>query len=483
MDCLLINPGCDIKKSAGELREFLLPMPPIGLAYLAGYLEKNNFTVNIYDDFLNKSNNLKLNNYLDTISAPVLVGLPTFTSSLMLRVFEITKIIRTKFPQTKIIFGNIHANIFKKELIENNSADFIALGEAEETICELLSALKNKPNDYQQIKGLLYKDTNNNLIETPLREPIKDLDKLPFPAWHLTPVKKYEFFPFAKIKEPALLISGSRGCPYQCSFCSLIVHGSKRRVRSAKSIVDEMEYFQKKYGIRQYGFIDPLFPINPKEGLSFCQELIKRNLHKKIVWITETRIDSVNQELLIQMQLAGCRRIMFGIESPSQKNIDNLKKEFDSKKVIETIKMCQKAKLISLGFFIIGLPGETKEDIKNTIKFAIDSGLDFAKFSIYTPYPGTKDFNELKTKGLLNQELITNWNSYTMYPSNDNPPVFLQQGMAIKELVGLQKTAHLRFYFRPRQILLLLQGLNLKDYWRIFLFFWRQLKSFFGAKT
>jgi radical SAM superfamily enzyme YgiQ (UPF0313 family) len=477
MDILFVNPGCDLEKAAGELENFLLPMPPIGLACLAAYLEQSGYSVGIYDDFLNKSNDRKLMARVRQ-DRPLIIGMPLFTSNLVYRAQKIMEIVKANNPEVKIVLGNIHASVFRHDLTRNPLVDFIIIGEGELTLAELVQTIKNGGTSYGQIPGLAYVDREGQYVETAQRPLMKDLDMLPFPAWHLLPILKYELFPFGKVKAPATLISGSRGCPYRCSFCSLVVHGSVRRVRSVKNIVDEMEYVHAMYGINQFGFVDPIFPISAKEGLAFCAEMIKRGLHKKIVWISETRIDCVTQELLTMMGKAGCARVMFGLETSAQKNIDSMHKQFLAGKAQEVIKWCRKAKVGSLGFFIIGLPGETQQDIERTILYAREIGLDYAKFSVFTPYPGTSVFTELQEDPNFDKKRINDWNSYTLYPTEENPPIYINKAVGIKTLIGLHRKAHILFYSRPRQIFLLLKHLNFQDYFRIAFYLFKQFGLF-----
>jgi len=470
IDLLLINPGCNKAQTAGELKNFLLPMPPIGIACIAAYVEIKGYNVACYDDFLNKSNDKKLIKRLNQLK-PAVVGLPTFTSDLMYRVNSIVKIIRQYLPSSKVVFGNIHSNVFAEDILKNKNADFIVFNEGEETVCELIEHIRNNDQSYESVNGIGFIDKQNNYTKTRPRKNIKDLDTLPFPAWHLLPLRKYELFPFGKVKQPATLISGSRGCPYRCSFCSLIVHGSNRRVRSAKSIADEMFYFNSKYGIKQFGFVDPVFPINPKEGALFCKELIERKAKDKFVWITETRVDSLNREVIKLMGKAGCARIMFGVETPSQASINSLHKNFKASSVRNVISWCRDAGVESLGFFMLGLPDSTEKDLALTVKYALDSGLDYAKFSVFTPFPGTELYENLKNMGELDNNLTNQWERYTMYPTKSNPPIYLSKNISLGQLLYHHKQAHIKFYLRPKQIYLLLKYLTIKDYIRTLLYF------------
>ena len=450
MKILLINPYCYPEISAGALNKFLTPMPPIGLAYLLATIEKSRHLPLFYDDLIEKGNNQKLKDFL-LKTKPDIVGIPIYTSPVVYRFQEIVKTIRTLLPKAVIQSGNLHASYFAKELLLNKDVDIIVKGEGERTICELADALEQK-TPLENVQGLIFRNEKNELVETENRAYLCELDQLPFPAWHLMPYKKYNINELGKIASSGTFVLGSRGCPYGCEFCSLLIQGKKRRARSKKNICDEIEWLIKNFGYKSFHFIDATWPINKKEGLDFCQEMIKRGLHKKIIWGTETRLDVVDEELLARMFNAGCRKVMYGIEAGSQEVLDELNKKNDLTHVKQVIKWSHKYKLNPAGFFILGLPEETKEDMEKTIKLALSLDLHFAKFSGFVPYPGTPLYEKLLAAGKLNKSKTTNWHSYTSYPSIDNPPVYLDDKIKLTELIALQKKAHLKFYLRPKQI-------------------------------
>jgi len=461
IDILLINPSANLEASGGTLKEFLVPMPPINLAYLASALEEKKFSVAIYDDFLNKGNDEKV---LECIKLhnPNFVGFPTYTCSLMYRVYQLSALIRKHLPETKIVLGNIHASVFYEEILRAKIADYIVIGEGERTLPLLLDSVIGK-HEIKDIDGVAYFD-GQHVIKNQSRCFVDNLDLLPFPAWHLLPIESYNTFFFAKVKKKSLLISGSRGCPYRCSFCSLFTQGDRRRARSINNIVDEIEYFNSKYGVEQFSFVDPVFPWGTKEGVAFCDEIIRRGLDKKIVWVTETRVDLIDAYLAKRMHQAGCRMIMFGIESAHQDDLDLSQKKFKLETVRSAIKFCQDAKINTTGFFIVGFPNETPKRILNTLKWAIRTGVTFAKFNVFVPYPGTQLYADLQRNGGLDQDRVTDWNCYTSYPSLKNYPVVKYSHLSVKMLIFLQYYITFRFYLRAGPMVQLLRVLTFKDY-------------------
>jgi len=223
------------------------------------------------------------------------------------------------------------------------------------------------------------------------RALLRDLGSLPDPAWHLFPYHRYGLLPFADFAKPVLTMTGSRGCPYRCDYCSLINSGGKvYRRRDPIKIVDEYEFLVERYGVKQIGFVDPIFPLVKNDLKPFCEELVKRGLDKKCQWLSETRCDRLDQETCDLMYWGGCRRVLMGIESGVDLLLGNVNKKMTTKKVREGVANAKAAGLQTVGLFMIGMPGETPEMTRETVEFSVDLDLDFAKYSIKTPFPGSQ---------------------------------------------------------------------------------------------
>ncbi|MGB9599738.1 MAG: B12-binding domain-containing radical SAM protein, partial [Myxococcota bacterium] len=277
-----------------------------------------------------------------------------------------------------------------------------------------------------------------------------NLDDLPFPAWQLFPYKEYGMLPFADIAKPTLSISGSRGCPYRCTYCSLDYMGKIYRKRSPASIADEFEYLYKNFNVRQIGFIDPIFPFDEEHTTLLCEELIRRGINKKVVWISETRPDRLNQKLLNLMYRSGARRLLFGIESGSQRVLNSINKRLDLSLTKEMIQIAHKENIHIVGLFMIGLPDETEDEIEETIRFSIESDVDFAKFAITVPFPGSQLYDQLIAKGKLNRR---DWENFTTFNPDPSTMVISTDTISAERLLKLQKIATRRFYLRPKMII------------------------------
>lgn len=429
-------------KSAGRYKKFLTAMPPISLAYVAAALHQHNIPLAAYDDFLNMGDNNQLHSAIKR-EKPDIIGISCLTASFE-RVVEIGTLIRSQFPGIKIVMGNNHADLFARDILARNLADFVVHGEAEVTFPELLKKIENK-EDIRQCKGVSF-HFEGQYWQSELRAGIEDLDSLPFPAWDYFDLGRYELFSFARIKKPAGLILGSRGCTFKCNFCSLRVMGTTRRTRSPANIAAEFEHMHEKYGLKQLSFVDPIYPMNKREMLALRDELVGRGLHKKMVWTTETRVDLMNDEIATAMADSGCRRVMFGFETGNNETQKNIEKRATVERARRAVRSTKKAGMQVIGFFMIGVPGDTHQTIRQTARFAARLGIEFAKFTVFVPYPGTDIFKELRQKKQL--ENYTNWSGYTSYPTRENPVLWTTEGLSNDDLIQLQKYAFRKFYLR-----------------------------------
>lgn len=446
MKVLLVHAHESAKKTAGNYQQFLKPMPPISLAYIAAALEEAGVDVSFYDDYIRGGDREAFRDFLDR-ERPQVIGLSCVTP-IAEGVYDLARTIRNINPSIRIVMGNIHADVFAASILEKGLADFVVHGEGEVTTPHLIRVLENN-EDPADVQGISFVE-DGKIVQTPLRRYIENLDTIPFPAWHLFPLDRYDIFSFASVKKPGALILGSRGCPFKCTYCSLKIMGDRRRKRSAENLVDEVEMLYERFGYRQVSFTDPIFPMTKKEGLAFSAEMIRRGLDKKVVWITETRVDLVDVELLQAMREAGLRRIMYGFETGSETGQQSIRKNASLDSACRAVAMTRQAGVEMIGFFMLGVPGDTKESMEATIRFAADLDIDFAKFTVFSPFPGTSVYEDLLSKGEI--EETERWESFTNYPTNENPPIYLPKGVTIRDIVSLQRKALLKFYMRPKMI-------------------------------
>jgi radical SAM superfamily enzyme YgiQ (UPF0313 family) len=446
MATLLVNPTASIETAGGRFKGLLTAMPPIGLALLAARLRQRNRDVAVYDAFIGRGGPEGVASEARK-RRPDVIGLPVVTPCAT-DVFAQAAAVRAASPGSVIVMGNIHADLFAQDILAEGLADIVVHGEAEDTIVDIDRAVVEK-TDFASIPGISFR-RGDEIVRTAERPQIEDLDTLPFPAWDLFPMEHYGLFKFAQVASPATLICGSRGCPYRCTFCSLHVMGPRRRKRSVANIVDEIEWLHERFGMKQVAFVDPIFPISRKEGLQFADELIRRGLHRKVKWVTETRVDLLDEEMLRRGYESGLRRVMFGIEVGDDAVLESLKKRFVVEESRAAIALCRKVGVQTVGFFMVGVPGDTPQSIERTIDLAREVNPDFAKFTVFVPYPGTTDYNNLKAAEKLQGS--EQWSRYTSYPTRDNPPVYLPDGMSVDDIIRVHRRAFRRVYARPKTV-------------------------------
>lgn len=414
------------------------PQPPLGLASIAAILEAIEYKVEILDlnvVGLSMSEIVKKVRNVDVICITAMT--PTINSAI-----NIARSIKEDRPDSTIIMGGCHVTLLPEETLTNvPEVDLIVRGEGEESILEVFKAI-DTGSDMKNIKGITYR-RNGRIRSTPLRSPISDLDALPFPSYHLLPLKKYKPHSPHGRKLPFMAMITSRGCPFRCIYCSKPVFGSKFRAQSPKRTVDEIIHLKEKFGVEEIMFYDDVFTLDRKRVIQLTQELNERGLD--IPWSCETGVNLVDSELLKEMKKAGCYMISFGVESGSQKILNNLRKKISLNQAERAFKMSHDAGIQSVGYFMIGSPGETHTTIKQTIDFAKKLEADFAQFSVTTPFPGT----DLYDLYLNSMNKNTKWDDF-IYASlkSSSAPVFETESLSKEDLRNWNVRAYKEFYFR-----------------------------------
>lgn len=430
---LLINPP-DLKSKYKKF--FGIKAPPLGLAYIAAVLERGNISVEILDcaaldmDFEELRDGLSEKNHN-------LVGITSTTPTIpeALRTAKIAK----QALDSKIALGGPHPTFTHKQLLkENEFIDYIVRGEGEETFLELAKKLGNE-NEIREVNGISYRE-DGEVIVNPSREPIEEIDRLPFPARHLLPNEEYKLF---DIKMPLTTMITSRGCPMQCQFCaSSAMHGRRIRRRSPSDVVDEMIKVKRKYDIKNIAFMDDTFTLFPDWIEKFTNLLKQKDL--EIGWGCTARADKLDKATLSKMSEAGCHTLFFGVESGVQDILNNIKKGIKISDIKKAFNVSRDLGIRTIASLALGLPGETKETAEKTIKFVKELKPDYALFSIATPYPGTKFYEKVKEKGLIE---TNDWSKYNLFSS------VLENELGINKTKELQKKAFKKFYLRPTYIL------------------------------
>jgi radical SAM superfamily enzyme YgiQ (UPF0313 family) len=432
---------------------------PLGLAYISSGLKKNGFDVKGVDFCVTDK---PLEEIVSEIAdyKPDLVGI-SVTTPYYKSALAIAGLIKS-IHNTPVVFGGIHPSLLPGECIKNKSVDFVITGEGENSFTALALFLLKKRGRLEEIKGLYYKK-NGKVFSTGEPELTENLDDLPFPDM--------DIFAFKKYKQPLghtdsfMTLMTSRGCPFNCTYCvnsTNALFGRRYRYHSVERVMSEIEHVLKKYRVKEIIFYDDNFSFNRERLIRICDEIIRRGL--KFKWKCSSRVESLDHELLKKMRSAGCYLIAFGVESGSPEIIRSLRRNPDLKQIEGMFRLCRKAGIKTLAYFIIGFPEDSRETIKQTVDFAIRLNPAYVQFALMNPYPGTKIYEEYRDKKLFADDS----GYYCYVGENANTPVRTVY-MTREELLSEYKSAIRRFYFRPRYIAqTLASSLNLTGVKRLY---------------
>ncbi len=404
---------------------------PLGLGYIAAVLEKDGHEVKINDINIDKLINVKNSD---------IVGI-TATTPLITAAWNIAKI--AKESGALVVLGGPHPTILAEESLNLPYVDFVVRGEGEETVKELCKYLKEGNKKFNQIKGLSFKDSKGKIYNNPPREFIKNVDEIPFPAYHLFPINKYSNpQPLISSRKPAINIMTSRGCPFNCYYCYKGVFGNSYRPRTPENIIKEWEMLIKKFKVKELGIQDDAFNIN----IDRCKKIFDLIIEKKLTipWSAPNgvRLDLIDEEFLTKMRKAGCYKLVFGVESGNEKIQQIIGKKLKLNQIYDSIKTAKKFGFTVITSFMIGNIGEDEETINDTIKVAVKSNPDFAQFCTTTPFPGTRLYDIIKKDGKF---LIKDWDDYSQF----NRIGYFEHGNVNEELIiKMVRKAYRKFYFR-----------------------------------
>jgi len=383
-------------------QSIMKPYAPLGLLYISAYLNENNVKNFLYDStFYSREAQLTFIKEKQPKVVAIYTNLMT-----KINVIKLIKTLKTDnlygFP--KIILGGPDIT-YNCENYLNTGADFLIIGEGEQTTLELYDAILKK-EDYSKVTGIAYKE-NGSVIKTPPRLKMKDLSELPLPNRTAIPVEKYLDTWKTNHGMSSMTVSTQRGCPYTCKWCSTAVYGQSYRRRSPENVVAELKEIQEKYNPDTIWFVDDVFTVSHKWLDAFADELESQNVQVKFECIS--RADRMNQKVIATLKRAGCFRVWIGAESGSQKIIDAMDRRVSVHQVREMIQETRKVGIEAGTFIMLGYPGETKEDIKETIHHLKVSNPDHFTITVAYPIKGTSLYNEIEDR----QTKVLDWSKST----------------------------------------------------------------------
>ena len=429
MKVLLVKPPSDMH----------VVLPPIGLGYLASSLKKSDasFEVSIVDCLKQGYGVVRFRQYLER-AKPDVVGFTAFTMEIA-SALKCAAAVKDYNPGIITIVGGAHVSAAPQEVLGNRNIDFIFRGEAEESLPLFLKRLGT--NDFHGIGGLGYKENNAfRFNEIKLAE---DLDALVFPDYELMKFREYPRMYFTK-RFPAAPILTSRGCPYDCTFCSAHkISGRKWRFRSPENIIAEIKMLYGKYGIREISIWDDNFALDRDRALKFCRLLKEADLD--LIWWCPNGVSlhTVDEELLTAMKDSGCYAVAFGVESGSEKVLEDMKKKLSLEKLKDTVSLAHRMGFRTQGFFIIGYPVEEEGDILKTIRLSKELPFSRASFCLFQPLVGSEIYERLMAAKQLPPDLDSKNCEYSK-------PSVPTSGVAdLRRLKRWQRKAIAEFYLRP----------------------------------
>lgn len=386
---------------------------PMGIAYIAARLEQDGHEVKIIDMNSHKISDRKLVKMAYKSDVIGIGGMITEYNEIV----RLALLIKSEIPCT-LILGGALATTHSKELFEETPADYIVIGEGERTTSELLEVLDNPSLGITSVKGIAYRSLRKDRIEykgiyyTEPREPIQNLDLLEFPARHLLDMSKYTTHHFKTfgIKVPDIkstTMITSRGCPYSCTYCFQQMWGKKWIGRSAQDIYNEIVELMDNYGMRGFVFNDDTFPLDKQRVMDFCDLLIKNRLD--IYWYCNGRVNLMDEEMISAMAASGCKGIAYGIETGNPQMLKAIKKGITIDQVEKICRLTKKYGIHVTGYFMIGLLGDTRETIQETIDLAERLDLNFYGFNMASPIMGTEMYAQAVSQGLINDMNLEDW--------------------------------------------------------------------------
>lgn len=469
MRVLLVNP------------RFQLPIdtrttPHLGIAYLAAVSERRGDEVRVFDQDVE---DVKLTDFVREYQ-PEVVGIGTNTPQVK-QGWLCAREVKSVLPNVVVVQGGPHVSALPEESAARPEIDIVARGEGEDTwidICQTVERARagnpnwrvselHDPSSHllDKVLGITYMTSEGKLRHNHERPAVADLDALPFPAYKYFKMDRYSSLQPAMDaieKGKSFSMMTSRGCPYRCTFCSQSVMAEKWRARSPESVVQEWRHLVEDWGAQEIGILDDSANIDRKRLQRLSELLVKEGLHKKAQWvmINGIRANLADVELLGAMKQAGCKRVAFGVETGDEDILESIDKRVTHDQIRTAFKNAKKVGLETVGFFIIGLPGDTEETMEKTIQFACELDPLVANFSMMTPYPGTKVWEQVHRNG--GRMLVKDWQDYVFFEGKAR----YEMGPTTAEAQERKwKEAYRRFYLRPHRVV---QTLMRESTWKNF---------------
>lgn len=420
------------KKAAEKLGIF----PSLALAGLAAWVRQHGFPVGIIDLHVE---NLMPEDASDRVRhfAPDIVALTSKTLGWP-AVIEIAQMVRKAAPRAKIVVGGPHMSIYPKESMTWDCFDVAVVGDGEETMLEICERVESG-SSLEDVAGCVVRKADGEIVQNPARALPKDINKYPMTAWDLIPVGDYHCLTLLK---PFATMVTTRGCPWHCGYCSQ-VYSEKLRFRDVGLVVDEMEYLEKTYGVREIVFFDETFTIGKRRMLAFSEEVQRRGL--KVKFNIRARVDTVDRDVVRALKKAGLRSIHMGVEAGTDRVLKIMNKQITREQTEQAFRICREEGVDTRGYFMVGYYDSTPDDVEDMIRFASGLGLDWASFSVATALPATDLYRIAQERGYVDGDF---WKQYTIDGGGVIPQLETETFTA-EQLRAYRTKAYMKFYLRP----------------------------------
>ncbi len=415
---------------------------PVGLLSLAAVLRREGHEVAVHDC---KLEIFTLPSRLAEFE-PDFVGIRTL--SVFLNVLSyVAEVVNRVVPEAQVIVGGPHASLDPGDAIRRSGASAAVLGEGEVTIVELLATLQEH-GPLAQVKGIAFAD-NGGVERTAPREPIEDLDSLPMPAYDLVPVEQYFALHHGGTAPGGrtLTVFTSRGCPFACAFCHNLF-GRRFRARSADSVVSELTYLQRRYGVEEFELHDDAFNTNRKRVMDICAGLQRARERTLLAFPNGLRGDTLDREQLEELRRAGTHHLALSPETATERLQRLIGKRMDLDKLLQAADDCDALGIFTVGYFMLGFPSETKEEMEATVEWACKSPLHTASFFAVNPFPGTRLADMALEEG---KPVADSFDGY--FGTNVNV-----SAVDDREFRRIWHGAYRRFYLSPRRVAAILRS-------------------------
>jgi anaerobic magnesium-protoporphyrin IX monomethyl ester cyclase len=432
-------------------RQFRAAGFPVGVALVASYLESRGVQVRILDLAVQKDWRSALEKEMKENAAPV-VGV-SFQITQYEEALEIARFIKKDYPATNVIFGGSYASSAPRECIRNPEVDVVCCSEGEFTTLDLLQAFENgRPLD--TVEGIVFQRDDGEIVQTPPRALIENLDEMPLPAYHLLDLEPHiraeHTADFTGKKRRCMELITSRGCPYHCIYCHSFF-GKKFRGRSPQHVMDEILLLHREHGVTEFVIWDDTFTMDIQRAKDICDLIIASGIKIVLQLRGGVRPEQMDEELMAKLKEAGAETMCVGIESAVWRIQKLIKKNLKIKKVEELLALAKKYGITSIGLMMMGFPGESIDEIKENTRWARQSQLDYTFFSIVTPFPNTELYELATRKGLFSKSRELK-DMHVMIPHMETSEV--KSG----HLKWLQIQGYLKFYLKSRRLLKLISS-------------------------